>query len=112
GDGGQPDHRRGPLEAVGGAEGPVEVRAVSLLALQLDQPFFQADEELARFLVEHHPEAIIASQVSTLSSVLSSPTDSSSRGDVRRVACSPGGATVRSPGLQPREKQRHEEITL
>jgi len=59
GDGGQADHRRRPLDAVRGAEGPVEVGAVPLAALQLHQPLFQAEQELARLLEEHLQEPIV-----------------------------------------------------
>jgi hypothetical protein len=66
GDLGKPDHRRRTLDAMGGPKRSVEVRAIVLAALELDQPLFQADEKLARFLVEHHPKAIVTRQVNAL----------------------------------------------
>ena len=44
----QPDHRPCALEAMGRAERLVEMRTVPLTPLQIHQPFFQADEKLAR----------------------------------------------------------------
>ena len=55
----QADHRRGTLEAVGGPERLVQMRTVPLAALQIHQPFFQADEQLARLLEEHLAEAVV-----------------------------------------------------
>jgi hypothetical protein len=42
-----------------GAERPVQVGAVSLAALEIHQPFFQAEQELSRFLEEHLEEPVV-----------------------------------------------------
>jgi hypothetical protein len=58
GNGLQAHHARGTLQTVGCAECLVEVRTVGLTPLEIHQPFFQADQELARFLEEHVAKAV------------------------------------------------------
>ncbi len=55
----QTDHRRGTLQTVRRAKRPIEVRTVPLTSLQVHQPFFQADQELARFFEEHLAEPVV-----------------------------------------------------
>ena len=59
GDGGEAHHRRGAFQAVRRAKCPIEVRAVPLAPLQVHQPFFQADQELARLFEEHLAEPVV-----------------------------------------------------
>ena len=49
----------GALQTVRRAKRPIEVRAVPLTPLQVHQPFFQADQELARFFEEHLAEPVV-----------------------------------------------------
>ena len=58
GDRPQADHPGGPLERVGGPEGPVQVLAVPLARLQVHQPRFQGLEQLVRLIEEQAEEAI------------------------------------------------------
>ena len=55
----RPTMRRRALEAVGRAERLVEVRTVPLAPLEIHQPLLEADQELARFLVEHLAESVV-----------------------------------------------------
>ena len=58
GDRPQADHPGGPLERVGGPEGPVQVLAVRLTRLQVHQPRFQGLEQLVGLIEEQAEEAI------------------------------------------------------
>ena len=65
----QAHHGRRPLQAVGCSERPIKMRAIALTPLEVHQPFFEADEQLARLFVEHLTESIFRTRAQSQSPI-------------------------------------------